>query len=277
MPSKCTMFDRYYFRLNAKHETKFHTHADYEINYFYDGSCKLMVGERCIDMAAGSLLIMDGMTPHGPIMQESCTYTMLRFNVSTVRSFLVLNDDVDLLRPFELLRNHCWRLTDKDKEELEHLLRRLEHLHPLTDPISVYRLHAVFLDLLLFICGLSRKVMTEQNEFPAYKEMKVRSVMKYIDDHYMHELSMDMLSRQACLSKFYLARLFKQLTGLTVFEYVNRQRITQAKLLLLEERSTSVTEICFRVGFKELAHFSKNFKQLVGVSPEGFRKSLRVV
>ncbi|MDF2713469.1 MAG: AraC family transcriptional regulator [Paenibacillus sp.] len=272
MPS---ILDRYHFRLSAQHETKFHKHASYEINYFYEGRCKMMLGDRCVEMSAGCLLIMDGLTPHGPIMNEPCTYSMLKFDAMRTRP--LVHEDIDLLRPFQQLRNYCWQLAGEEKNEFEQLMRRLELLQGQTDPIGVYRMQTVFVDLLLFICELTRKTDIEQSDFPACKEVKVKALMAYIDDHYMQELTLDKLSREACLSKFYLTRLFKQFTGLTVFEYVNRQRITQAQLLLLAEKSTSVTDICFRVGFKELAHFSKNFKQLVGVSPEHYRKSLRVV
>jgi len=41
---------------------------------------------------------------------------------------------------------------------------------------------------------------------------------------------------------------------------------------LLENRS--VTETCFQVGFKHLAHFSRIFKEFVGCTPEQFRKSV---
>lgn len=268
-----TMFDRFYFRLSAQFETTFHAHPEYEINYIYDGRCKIVVGNRRFDMESGCLLIMDGKSPHGPIMEEACTHTMLRFDAASMRALLVMNPDIDLFRPFHVLRNHNWRLKGNEKEEVERILNQIEHDCGHSDLIRVLRMRMHVMNLLLFIFDHSRELLSQQKQIPTHKEMKVREVMQFIDENYMHDLNMDTISREVCFSKFYLARLFKELTGQTIFEYVNRQRIVRAKLFLIEEKATPVTEICYRVGFKQLEHFSKNFKRLVGVSPERYRKS----
>ncbi|WP_240420804.1 helix-turn-helix domain-containing protein [Paenibacillus periandrae] len=51
-------------------------------------------------------------------------------------------------------------------------------------------------------------------------------------------------------------------------------RINQARIEFVLDPNVSVTDVCFRVGFKHLAHFSRVFKELVGVTPVQYKKLL---
>jgi AraC-like DNA-binding protein len=53
-----------------------------------------------------------------------------------------------------------------------------------------------------------------------------------------------------------------------LYEY----RINEAKKMFLQDKDISVTTVSYKVGFKHLSHFSRIFKQHVGISPEAFKK-----
>jgi len=81
-------------------------------------------------------------------------------------------------------------------------------------------------------------------------------------------------AREACLSPFYFNRLFTQAFHETPHEFITRQRIEQAKKLLLAGNH-SVTDICFEVGYESLGSFSARFHSLTGLSPAAFRGEAR--
>ena len=88
------------------------------------------------------------------------------------------------------------------------------------------------------------------------------------------DLSMTELAAHYHLSKSYLYKLFKQHTGYTPHQFQMLQRINRAKSLL-SGSDDPITDISYRVGFGESAHFSRVFKEMTGVTPGFYRSSMR--
>jgi AraC-like DNA-binding protein len=95
--------------------------------------------------------------------------------------------------------------------------------------------------------------------------------MDYIHDHYKEQLSLDELAALAGVSKYHFVRQFKARTGNTPYQYVLSLRIAEAKRLLGAGR-TSVTGICFDLGFASLSSFYRMFGRATGMTPEQYRK-----
>jgi AraC family transcriptional regulator len=84
------------------------------------------------------------------------------------------------------------------------------------------------------------------------------------------DLSLHDLAAVVCLSTYQFGRAFKYATGETPHQFVLKQRIDLAKLLLRERRQ-SLSEIACSAGFADQAHFSNRFRQFVGVTPRQYR------
>jgi AraC-like DNA-binding protein len=74
------------------------------------------------------------------------------------------------------------------------------------------------------------------------------------------------------LSEPHLGRLFSAVSGRSVVERLTELRMEQAKALLLES-TFSVTQIAGEVGISSFSHFSKTFRQVVGVTPSDYRRT----
>lgn len=61
---------------------------------------------------------------------------------------------------------------------------------------------------------------------------------------------------------------------MTFTDFVNQYRITQAKTLLLQDKS--ISEVCYDVGFDSLSYFNKLFKKITGENPSQFKKKHNV-
>lgn len=105
------------------------------------------------------------------------------------------------------------------------------------------------------------------------KYQTIYNIADYISDHYAESISLDGLAGIFYLSKFYLSRSFKEVTGYGVNEYVNILHTKRAKQLL-EETTLSVSEIAGTVGYESITYFEKVFKTYMSISPLKYRKTL---
>jgi AraC family transcriptional regulator len=96
----------------------------------------------------------------------------------------------------------------------------------------------------------------------------------YMHDHLQHEIDLEAVSREACLSKFHFIRLFKEAFHLTPHQYLIKLRLRHAQALL-ERTSLSLADICQEVGLKDVSSFGRRFKREVGMSPIQYRKAVR--
>lgn len=85
------------------------------------------------------------------------------------------------------------------------------------------------------------------------------------------DFSLKQLADQLGFSPNYLSVLIKKDVGLNFQDYLNQERMKQAKYLLLTT-DLKIYEIAEKVGFWDMNYFSQRFKQTVGVTPRQFRK-----
>jgi len=97
-------------------------------------------------------------------------------------------------------------------------------------------------------------------------------VLDFIEAHLGDAISLDDLAREACLSSFHFARLFREATGVAPHRYVTERRVRVARDLLAVDK-LSLTEIAFKTGFGSQHHFPRTFRRVTGLTP-GQHRSL---
>ncbi|MFI3237567.1 MAG: response regulator [Lachnospiraceae bacterium] len=99
----------------------------------------------------------------------------------------------------------------------------------------------------------------------------VRMAKKYIQHHYMEQITLEEVSASVGLSATYFSVLFKKEIGEGFAKYLMGVRIDAAKILLRESTS-SVASICETVGYHDLKHFTHTFEKFTGLKPSAYRK-----
>lgn len=99
----------------------------------------------------------------------------------------------------------------------------------------------------------------------------VERAIEYLWERYDRPLTLAEIAESAGLSRFYFARLFRNITGITPGRFLAAIRIHQAKRLLLET-PLRITDVSVLVGYSSLGSFSNCFTSSVGVSPGRFRR-----
>lgn len=101
----------------------------------------------------------------------------------------------------------------------------------------------------------------------------VKGIVRYIDENYQTEISLNLLAQKFNISPNYISRLFKEVTGETLFNYLNGVRIEKAKEFL-KDMQMKMYEIGYKVGFKSAVHFNIVFNKITGLTPKQYRDSL---
>ena len=94
----------------------------------------------------------------------------------------------------------------------------------------------------------------------------------FIETSYRNDVSLDDVAKAAGLSTGYLSKQFKTVLGSTPAEYARNFRMAKAAELLRNENNT-VAHVAEVLGFSDISLFSRQFKQVTGISPTGFRKN----
>lgn len=94
----------------------------------------------------------------------------------------------------------------------------------------------------------------------------VRSALRYIATHYAEGFSVADVADYCGYSEFYLMKIFKQFTRLSLVEYVNRYRLFTAEKILADG-TQGIAEAAHSVGFDNISYFNRCFKRLYGTTP----------
>jgi len=113
-----------------------------------------------------------------------------------------------------------------------------------------------------------------------YKNKNIKNVniitkaKEFIRANYKKKIKLKDISKAVYFSPYYLSHIFKKETGATLFEYLTKVRVEEAKRLL-ETTQWSTTRISFEIGCTDQSYFCKVFKKVEGISPYEYRKRMR--
>jgi signal transduction histidine kinase/ligand-binding sensor domain-containing protein/DNA-binding response OmpR family regulator len=96
----------------------------------------------------------------------------------------------------------------------------------------------------------------------------IEVVEKNIDDT---ELDIETFSKQMAVSRMQMYRKLSALTGMTVKEFIRDIRLKRAAQLL-DQKNLNVSEVAYAVGFKDLSHFRKCFREKFGMNATEYLK-----
>lgn len=93
----------------------------------------------------------------------------------------------------------------------------------------------------------------------------------YINDHFNCDISVDQLSRIACMGRTKLKLAFKEVYGCAITEYIQQRRLSHAETLLSRTDFT-VEQVAAAIGYHNAGRFANMFQQSTGVYPAEYRK-----
>lgn len=105
-------------------------------------------------------------------------------------------------------------------------------------------------------------------------EDKLSPVLRYLREKCAETLTVERIAEDNHISKYYLCRLFRKTTGLTLMQYLYEQRLALARQQLADS-GQSISSIAQNCGFGSSSHFCTAFRRREGISPNEYRKRMR--
>ena len=114
--------------------------------------------------------------------------------------------------------------------------------------------------------------MKNRNECNKY-EQRIFLVQDYICAHLDQELNLERLAKVSAFSPFHFHRIFKKISGETLFSFIQRIRLEKSCAILTSRQKTKILNIALGCGFSTSSAFSKSFKKHYKMSPTEYRNT----
>jgi AraC-like DNA-binding protein/mannose-6-phosphate isomerase-like protein (cupin superfamily) len=262
-----------------------HRHEFVQIIYVLKGKLKHVLNDNVFDVYKGDIFVIPPFVPHYFIDEYEKGFEIIEFEFvpefihekfsSNVRdnSFM----DFAYLEPFLVAEQELkprLNITGSLQLEVEKILEEVIKEYENRESDFELLVKAQLLKLLVLV-GREFKKNIEGSEsqgiFDRHRDALYNAI-NFVNEHLAEDISLDDVAKVAMLSSSYFRYLFKQMTEKTFVEYLNHLRINKAVELLKNEPAMKVIEVCYKVGYNNVNHFNRIFRQVTGLSPSAYRK-----
>ena len=237
-----------------------HTHNHTELFFIVSGKGQFLIQDQTFPVGVNNLVIIN----------PNVLHTEASLNAQPLE-YIVLGIDGIELATNENSNGQFWILDYFESVEvsscLRNILREMELKNPGYEDVC-----QAYMEILI-IRLMRNTTMTVQIKPQVISgNRQCATVKRYIDLHFKEPLTLEQLSEEAHMSKYYLSHAFKQEYGVSPINYMISRRIEESKYLL-SETDLSMSQIAQLLGFSSLSYFSQVFRKSQDISPMEFRQN----
>lgn len=254
-----------YFHLKIDSAVKVpHFHVGYELIYVVSGTVIIEINSFRHEVHAPSLILLNPFEWH-KIIRSNNDY--LRYAVVADSDILEREVNPRIISSLKCRPTGFRHVIPLSEETTFYIDKIFSVIQKEFHNQNAYREKFMANELYNLLIMIHRIVQTEN---PSFNE-NMMNVQLYMDEHYDKIENIDSVAKHFFLSPEYLSRAFKTYSGYTPIEYLMNTRLFHAQILLTETTMSS-SQICAKVGFRDINHFTRQFRLKFGAPPILFRK-----
>ena len=247
-----------------------HSYNHYEILYLLSGEAEFDVEEKHYHIMPGNLVFINRLEKHDITVTK---YPYIRYGLSLKQDYCMkIIKDSQLLSILFQRPASFVHVIPVEETWQAHLIHILDGLIAETCSDAWYTETSIAALVNLFFVTVFRH---KKEYFPLqpHSDMDhvIIEIQRYINLHYRQQIKLDDLAEKFYISKYYLCRNFKEITGYSVKDYILRQRLSHAKALLANT-TIPIVDVAEKSGYPNIKQFYRIFSAREEISPAAYRK-----
>ena len=234
--------------------------------YVKSGHLTAQIYQRTFEAPAGSVLVLFRHVPFQLLSTRNTPQDYCSIQVYTDYSFTFSEDNEDFPEGFTGLALPVVIPPGSDAELIK------KEMYAIISSLSISR-EAYRFSAAMTVCGilsrmdaLYRQKQHRGKSTSIYWELKIK---RYIADHIRDPISLDQLAESMDKTPNYLNSVFRKATGISIHQYINREKM-RLVAVLMEEESLTFRAACENVGIFDLSHGYRLFKRHAGITPKEY-------
>lgn len=259
--------------ITRKKHTDFHTHDYCEFCLVVSGNIRQSCNGRVFDMNAKQLCFVRANDTHSTVC-HNCELAVI-YNIGIPQKITNKMLDMYEISLEDLYKPELPLVVDLNDREFQVLLSKINIFE--NRDFGEYHKY-ILINLLseFFFLLFSHKPLDLLDSIKMPEELPefMKDILKNLENPEYFTGGVAQIFSMTNLSREYISRSFRKYLNCTPTEYINRLRVNYAKNLIMQE-NCSISEACFKSGFKSESHFFSQFKKMYFCTPRKYQESQR--
>ena len=255
----------YHIAINRLNGFEAHRHPDIEFLFCLKGSCNIVVDKRPLHLTEGCLAAVGSMIPHETLKSDNNRTLVIEVGPVLLGEYFEPLAKLNFPSPLLHLEAH---------EELHALFLETAGIIESNLPFSELSIRGSILK----ICACILQKLMESGPSAASRNLisiaNIEKALEMIDNRFHEPLSVEDAASMCGYGKSNFCRIFKNITGDTFHNLLNRRRI-QAAQVLLKETDAAMESIALQTGFIDAKSLCRAFRRSEDMTPGTFRAKFR--
>lgn len=259
-------------------DSSWHYHPEYELLYVSKSSGIRFVGDSVEHFSAGDLVLVGSNLPH--LWRNDPSYynnedtsgiktVVIKFLIDFIGKGTFSYPEFSAIN--HMLEESKYGISYKKNvsEKLHHKLIEIIDLDPVRRSLKL-------VEILQELSEVTEKEVlssTDMRQYSTVPSKRLDAVIKYMSDNYSSSIYLQDVADISHMTTNSFCRFFKKMTNKSFTQFLNEIRVRNASRLLLEPE-LSVSQVCYMVGYNSITNFYKQFKQIMGLTPNRYRRSI---
>lgn len=247
-----------------------HWHEDLQFIYVLNGTVEVRTLDSVVQINAGEGVFINKDVVHYVRRIGNCHYNSFLFPTCFLEFYTgsPAKTFVDSLISSKQLSLYCFH---RNNDWCNKVLSLLEQLVGLEKNKTEFYIYEVFVCLSALWLTMIKNIIIPLEKMENAVSIRMQKILRNIAEHYAEDLTLTDLAKSASISKSECSRCFKVSLNTTPYKYLTEFRLSKAAQLL-KRTAEPVGNIAESVGFHQMSHFGKCFKEKTGYSPREYRE-----